>query len=434
MKRYFNIKVKYTLFILLIHAVLLLISIPLLKTNTLYFLGIEMFILFSMVFSVYLYRSFIRPINLITEGIEAIKSNDFNTRFRKVGQWEMDTLIDVYNEMIDSLRLKQLNLERQNYFYEKLIETAPSGIIILDLNENVRIMNQAALKISGIKSFSNQKLSEFNNIFLQKLATLEPGIAQTIRLSGLLVYKCQRSHFYDRGFPRHFIIIEELSREILNSERKAYSKIIRMMSHEINNTVGAINSILDSVTKYLQKFNQPANQEYEKALQVALDRNNRLNHFMANFARVARLPKPVIKTFDLNEMLQSVRVLMAATTSKAIQWKFSSEYENFLIDADVEQMEQVLVNILKNSIEAIPQSGSIEVYTACSPKKQLIIQDDGIGIKEESRENLFSPFFSTKENGQGIGLTLVRDILLNHGFRFLLQTNEQHLTCFYIYF
>jgi len=414
--------------------VLILVSIPLLEQNKLYFFGVEVFIFISLVLSVYIYRSLIQPLNLISEGIEAIKTNDFNTKFRKVGQWEMDNLIDVYNEMIESLRLKQLYMEKQNFFLQELINSAPSGIIILDFDEKVESMNPAAKRILGSEKFPNIQLTDFHEEFFQKLGSIEPGIPQTININGLKSYKCQRSHFFDRGFPRHFIIIEEMTEELLNSEKKAYSKIIRMMSHEINNTVGAINSILSSVMDFTSKLDNDTKIDYENALKVAIQRNDRLNKFMSNFADVARLPEPVMKPLDLNELSQSVYTLMSSTADKSIDWELALIEKDLIIEADAQQMEQVLVNILKNSIEAIENKGKISIITEKLPQPKLIIRDNGVGIDKDIKSSLFTPFFSTKDNGQGIGLTLIRDILLNHKFKFSLQTIDNEFTEFVIYF
>ncbi len=426
MKKLFNIRTKYILFITLIHVILLLVSIPLLETNKWYFTGVELFILVSVILSIHLYNSLIRPLNLISDGIEAIKIKDFNTKFVNVGQLEMDNLIDVYNQMIETLRLRQVSMEKQNYFLEQLINASPSGIIILNLDNKIKSLNPRAQQIIGItkQQVGNTAISKIENIFLNQINKLEPGESTTIKLDGLKAYKCQKSHFFNRGFPHHFIIIEELTKEIFKSEKNAYERIIRMMSHEINNSVGAINSILNSVLEFTSGLENEEKEDYENALKVAVKRNERLNKFMANFADLARLPKPKLKKQNLHEILKSIQTLMASNSNKNITWTMNFTDKSFDILVDVQQMEMVILNILKNAIEAVKNNGTIEIITQNAPIRKLIIRDNGCGINQENKTKIFTPFFSTKNKGQGIGLTLTRDILMNHDLIFSLESKN----------
>ena len=120
----------------------------------------------------------------------------------------------------------------------------------------------------------------------------------------------QKSHFIDRGFPRHFVMIEELTAEILAAEKKAYGKVIRMMAHEVNNTIGPVNSILQSALKNETLWKDNENLLMQHAMKIAFDRNQNLNIFMRNFADVVRLPEPQRKKFDLHHLIRSVAKLM----------------------------------------------------------------------------------------------------------------------------
>ena len=125
---------------------------------------------------------------------------------------------------------------------------------------------------------------------------------------------------------------------------------------------------------------------------------------------------------------------MNSNPVKQIEWNLKFCDDDLIIRADIQQMELVLVNILKNAMEAIESVGKIEVITEKIPAKKLLIRDNGVGISESVKYKLFTPFFSTKHTGQGIGLTLVRDILTNHGFGFALFTNSSNETTFVINF
>lgn len=155
---------------------------------------------------------------------------------------------------------------------------------------------------------------------------------------------------------------------------------------------------------------------------------------MRNFADVVRLPEPYIKRIDILKIIYSVTQLMKMKAGeKSIDFIVDIPSDPFFIDADEQQLEQVLINIVKNAIEAVEQRGTI-TFSFQSSTKQLVITDTGIGIPDNAAGNLFSPFFSTKKDGQGIGLTLVREILINHGFSFSLKTIKPGLTEFVIQF
>jgi signal transduction histidine kinase len=213
--------------------------------------------------------------------------------------------------------------------------------------------------------------------------------------------------------------VEELSEELLASEKKAYGKVIRMMAHEVNNTVGAINSIIDSTKRYLIK--QEENQ-FSAALAVAYSRNERLNLFMRRFADVVRLPQPQLEYRDFNGVLQDATALYQPLfVEKGVQLSFTPSPLPVRIKMDEQQMEQVLINILKNALEACTAGQQVEVALAAN---SLNIRNNGTPIPKGNEHLLFTPFFSNKTEGQGIGLTLIRDILMGHGWKFSLRTEE----------
>jgi two-component system, NtrC family, nitrogen regulation sensor histidine kinase NtrY len=373
---------------------------------------------------------------MLMQGTEAIKDTDFNVKFVKTGKFEMDELINVYNHMIDELRKERIKQEEQHFFLEKLIQTSPTGIIILDYEDHVQQINPKALEFLAVeeKEIRSKSLHQMQHPVLQQITQLKSGEAKTITMSGSATYKIQKSHFVDRGFPRHFIMIEELTAEILAAEKKAYGKVIRMMAHEVNNTIGPVNSILDSALNANDLWKENKNDSLQNALQIAKDRNQNLNIFMRNFADVVRLPEPNKNLVNLHQLIYTVSKLMEMRAGERhIQFEYHIEDSPFFISADTQQMEQVLINVVKNAIEAIEEKGVISFETDLQ-KRRLVITDTGKGILPEVAENLFSPFFSTKKDGQGIGLTLVKEILINHCFEFSLKTVAAGKTEFAIRF
>ena len=229
-------------------------------------------------------------------------------------------------------------------------------------------------------------------------------------------------------------MIEELTAEILAAEKKAYGKVIRMMAHEVNNTIGPVNSILQSALKKESLWKENENILLQHTMKIAIDRNQNLNMFMRNFADVVRLPEPDRKKIELHEVIYAVARLMELKAGeKHILFQYQLPDTPFNVFADRQQMEQVLINIIKNAIEAIEEKGVILFATDLN-SRELVITDTGKGIPENVAGQLFSPFFSTKKDGQGIGLTLVREILLNHGFEFFLKSFTEGRTEFVIKF
>ena len=421
---------KFILFIVVIHAVTIGLSLYVFRENRLIFLASELLILVSLAICWSLYNELIRPIQLLLRGIDAIRDRDFNVKFVKTGKVETDQLIEVYNSMIDQLRQERVLQQEQHFFLQKLVQTSPTGIILLDYDGNIAAINPRALELTELRQ---QKpigipVSELSHPIFETVRSLETGRSKTLTLPGPQTLKIRKAQFIDRGFPCIFIMIEELTVEILEAEKRSYGKVIRMMAHEVNNSIGAVNSILDT-TLHLQN-DQP---DIQNALQIAIDRNEHLSAFMRNFADVIRLPEPHLESIDLHPLLHKVVQLMeykAQSAGVRIFMEFS--HGPMQVRADAGQIEQVLINIVKNAIEAIPDRGAIRIHTEASLRR-LEIADNGMGIPAAVKDNIFSPFFSSKNGGQGIGLTLAREILTAHGCTFSLE-REVDWTVFRVQF
>lgn len=423
-----TIRTKFLLFVFLLHAITLGLSLYIFWSNKLVFIALEFVFLLSLAYSWQLYQDLVQPLKLLTSGAEAIQDRDFNVKFLETGSYEMDKLISVYNAMIDQLRLERTQQQEQYHFLSKLVETSPTGILILDFDNRIERINPKAttsLRITE-KLLLGKAIDTLQHPLLQAIAKLSSNESCIVNVNGIETYKCQKSYFIDRGFPRYFVMIEELTEEILEAEKKAYGKVIRMMAHEVNNSVGAVNSILETTLQSLDNYEA----DLKNALQVASDRNLRLIQFMRNFAEVVRLPMPRHEPYDLNRLAQGVSTLMLPLAErKGVTLEIVSAEETLPAQLDISQMEQVLINIVKNAIEACVKGDFVKVQSA---HNQIIIKNNGRPISAEVEAQLFNPFFSTKPTGQGIGLTLTREILLNHGFSFSLKTDENGWTAFVI--
>ena len=428
-----KLRTKYLLFVSIIHGIALLLSYFVFQSQKLLFLLAEVFIVISMLIAWQLFNQMIRPLQLLVDGAKAIRDRDFTVKLVETGMLEMDQLIEVYNQMIEELRKERTQQQQQHFFLEKLIQHSPVGIIILDHDQRVQEVNPAAKKLLRTINTEGWLLKDIDHPIINEITNLLRLKLNTITLHGAESYKIQLSEFIDQGFPRNFVIIQELTTELMEAEKLAYGKVIRMMAHEVNNTIGPVNSILQSAHS-IQSETSGLN-SLTNALQVAMDRNNNLNRFMRNLADVVRMPEPDRKFVDVNQMIDNVAILMAETVKhKGISFEFELEYNGFNIFADQLQMEQVLINIVKNSIEALVdvKNGKITFITTASPKK-ITIRDNGKGISSKVVPALFSPFFSTKTDGQGIGLTLIKDVMIKHGFQFNLAENQSGETEFTIF-
>jgi two-component system, NtrC family, nitrogen regulation sensor histidine kinase NtrY len=406
-----RLRIKFITMVVLLHATALVLTFVIFCEHPLLFILSEAVILLSLVFSWNLYLQLIRPLRLLMDGVDAIKDKDFTVKFRRTGKYEMDQLIDVYNHMIEELRSERTLQEEQHFFLEKLIQTSPTGIIILDYDDQVQQINPKAAEILSIPETARTLPEEV----VRPLLDLADGSSRVIKLGGVRTFRLQKSHFMDRGFARRFIMLEELTVELLAAEKNTYGKVIRMMAHEVNNTIGPVNSIIQSVLAE-QLLRDPLRQ----ALGAARDRNQNLNLFVRNFAELVKLPPPNKQRVDLHTLLGGVITLMHPSAAER-SIRLELDGASFHLSADVQQMEQALVNIIRNAIESIDREGVIHLHVDPSGRR-LIIADTGRGISQEDSEHLFSPFYSTKKDGQGIGLTLVREILLQHGFEFSLKT------------
>jgi nitrogen fixation/metabolism regulation signal transduction histidine kinase len=377
-----------------------------------------------------------QPIRLIEAGTAALHAQDFNLKFTPVGQPGLDQLIDIYNRMLDALRQERVSQHEQSVLLERLIQASPAGILILTFDQQIASANAAAAWALGVPAAAllSQAVAALPAPWGGVLAALSGGQPQTVRLPGGQTYRAAAAHFLDRGFPRRFVVLEELTQEIRAQEKQTYEQLIRLMAHEVNNSIGAVNSLLGSFRHYAPQL-APADQaDFTQALDVSIARNTQLADFVAGYARLVRLPPPAPHPTDLHALLRDLGHLLAPqSAAQGVAWHWELAHEGpLVIPADSQQLTQALLNVAKNALEAIgPGGGNVWVHTMAQPLT-LRISNDGAPLSSEVSQRLFTPFFSTKVGGQGIGLTLVRDILLAHGFAFRLATEAAGRTVFQV--
>ena len=433
-----SLRAKIILYLVIIHLVWAGMAVFVFYDNRVWLLVVELFFVVSIILGVLLVRAFFVPLQLIQTGAELMNERDFTCTFIETGQAEMDELIRVYNRMIEALREERLKLTEQHYFLQELINASPAGIVVLDYDGKVTDLNPSAerLIMHTTEQASGKPPRELGDSVGSVLEHLKVDESKVLALQGNRRVRCQKSEFFDHGFPRNFILLEELTEELRLSEKRAYEKLIRMMSHEVNNSVGAISSLLESCANYAGQIDRVDREDYVNALAVARQRAQHLNGFMRRFADVVRLPLPDRRPCDVIDLLEDLVSLVQPELIKrkiCVSWDVRQRPDS--MEMDKNQMEQVFLNVLKNAVEAIGQEGTITIRVGAEPPAPSVsIEDSGAGISPEIHQNLFTPFFTTKAEGQGIGLTLIQEILTQHGFQFALDSEPGKGARFSIWF
>lgn len=368
------------------------------------------------VLGIIVYRRVLLPVMALKHGIDLLQAQDFSSRLAKVGSRDADNIGAVFNRMMDALKNERLRVMERNQFLDMLIEASPMGIVIYDFNGSISDMNSAARSL-----LDNDEL---------RCATeeLQRGEVRTVRLSDTRIYRLSSLTFLDRGFQRPFVLMESLSEEVRKVEKAAYGKVIRQMSHEVNNTVAGVTPVLDTLAAIAD------DPDITETVTASSDRLLSLSRFVTNYAEMVKLPAPDLHEVNLTALVESmIPFLESLTAGREIRISTDVERENpVILRADPVQIEQVIVNIVKNSIESIAGSTGSGTVTVRLTGHGLEVADNGGGISPEVAENLFTPFFTTKNSGNGIGLMLVSEILHNHGFAFSLRTYADGITRFRI--
>ena len=396
---------------------------------------VEGIVTLSLFYLIYFYRKVVKPLNSIAGGMDLLQAQDFSSRLAPVGQREADRIVSIFNRMMNQLKEERLHLREQNHFLDLLIRTSPMGVIILTLDERISMVNKAALAFLNEKTeedLLDKTMDMLNGSLAEELTRLPKDTSTTIRLSDSHIYRCSHLSFIDRGFAHPFYLIESLTSEVMKAEKKAYEKVIRMIAHEVNNSVAGITSTLDTIDDALQTMDDT--EDIREVMRVCVERSYSMSRFITNFADVVKIPEPQLEEVHLNDRVVACKIFMENLCQhRDIDLQLDLCEENPLVSMDTSLFEQVIINIIKNATESIDTHGKVIIRTSSAPL-MLEIGDTGKGISKEVESKLFSPFFSTKPNGQGIGLIFIREVLMKHGCTFSLRTYQDGITRFKIFF
>lgn len=386
----------------------------------------------ALVILFFLLRRVIVPADTAMKGMELIAAQDFNNRLTKVREHNADKIVKLFNSLIDKLRNERLRNLEQDSFLRLLIDASPMGVMMLDFEGKVSMVNQSMLRITGIQSaeeIAGLDLLSLPTDLSGKMADVPLGENRIIRRGDVRMYRCYHLSFVQTGFPRHFYLLESLTEEVMKAEREAYEKVIRIISHEVNNTMGGVKSVLELL------HDSTDEEDVREVIESCDDRCERMCSFISAYADVVKVPEPVLREVDLNREISAMLPFLKEMAGDEIFLDFVSEESSLQVNIDIALIQQVIVNIVKNAVESIKGKGYVEIRTGKKDGNVWIeISNNGSPISEEISRKLFSPFFTTKKEGRGLGLTLIGEILKRHKARFSLRTGYDRITRFHIDF
>lgn len=351
-----------------------------------------------------LYRCVAIPLQATRNGMYLLREQDFSSRLRPTGQPDADIIVDLYNTLISSMKAERLKNLEQNRFLTLVIEASPLGIAICDFDGKIIETNRAwqVMLTPDLEKAIDET---------------EIGVTRTVRLADALIFRISRLWFMDSGFRRYFILVERLTDEIAAAEKQMFNKIVRTIGHEVNNTLGSVMSVLDSLEEL-----HSDDDLISDAITSSRTSCNNLVSFVRGYADIVKLPPVAPELTDMNSWLGQLRPFLLGMCPANISLQFEPCIDECKANLDTMLMERVIVNIVKNSIESIGDKPDGRIDIVLQPKRLAII-DNGKGISKEVADKLFTPFFSTKRPDRGLGLMLIADILRAHNFAFSLSTS-----------
>lgn len=406
-----NLRLLFFLFLLLqlpVYGVLMWLTF---SSRPWLFYGAEIMLAVDIAACVFFYRKVVVPVETLANGMDLLKGQDWNVALRPLGQPEVDSLVAVFNEMMGRMHAQRLSLEEQRHFLTLLVDEAPVGVVVKGFGGVERMVNPAARTVFDAFPDLQARLDE-----------VPDGAEDTFRADGSHLFRIVRRHFIDNGVRCTFYLIENVAPMVAAAERAAYVKLIRLMAHEVNNTVAAMSTALGAVDA----------DDPDGLLEACRHRAMALSEFIGRFADLVKTPEPRLERTDTACLVDDCATFLESIcTQHGVQFGLRSE-NSATVMADAAQIEQVLVNIVKNACESTGRGGHVTV-TVAGPT--ITVADDGPGISPDKAAQMASPFFTDKPGGQGIGLTFVREVLSRHNCTYSLATSPaDSLTRFTITF
>ncbi|MEO5762078.1 MAG: ATP-binding protein [Vicinamibacteria bacterium] len=416
---------RFLIYVAVLHVAIAALAVPLIVTDRAWLLAVELFSVASLVLAFRLIREVFENLELLAEGARFLDEHEFTTRFLDTGRPELDRLVALYNRLADDLREERSRLREQHHFLGEVLQASPSGIVILDFDGRIDLVNPQAARTLGLtaESARGARVSDAPGTLGSDLEAAMSGATRVHTTGAGGKIRIVAGRFSDRGHDRRFLLLEEMTDEVRAAEKAAYEKLIRMVAHEVGNSVAASGSLLQSSLAYARHLPVDDRGDFEDAVGVCLARLSTLNGFVRDLAEVVRLPEPRLQPCDLASLLRGSSLLLRASAEKAgMTWSLDMPDELPFVEGDRAQLEQAFLNIVKNAIEAAGEAGYVTVRAGASNGRvDVVVENSSTGFDDSVQARLFTPFFSTKADGRGLGLTLVREILMHHDAPFSLK-------------
>jgi nitrogen fixation/metabolism regulation signal transduction histidine kinase len=354
----------------------------------------------------------VRPLQTMSNLLAALREGDYSIRAR--GARADDALGEVLleiNQLGETLRVQRLGAFEATALLRTIMAEIDVAVFTFDLERRLRLVNRAGENLlrQPIDKLLGRRAQDLG---LAVCLDADEDAPLTLSFPGASGrWGVRKSNFREHGLPHELLVLTDLSRTLREEERNAWQRLVRVLGHEMNNSLAPIKSIAGSLESLLRRDPPPADwrDDARSGLNVIKTRTESLSRFMQAYARLARLPPPQKEVFDLGELVRRVASLETRLPVRVL------DGPALTVSADAAQIEQLLINILHNAVDAaLETGGGVTIgWRAMAECTEVIVRDEGPGIMNP--DNLFVPFFTTKPGGSGIGLTLSRQIAEVHG-------------------
>ncbi len=374
----------------------------------------------------------IHPIQTLSNMLAALREGDFSMRGRAASH-EDPVGLAYYeaNTLSETLRQQRLGALEATALLRRVMEEIDTAVFAFDGERRLRLLNRAGERLLGRPP---EQLLGRDALALGLEDALEGEAPRVTELSfpgGAGRWAIRRGEFRQAGIPHRLLVLSDVSRTLREEEQQAWQRLVRVLSHEINNSLTPITSIAANLRSQLGRPEPPAgfDEDLRTGLDVIATRADALTRFMAAYARLARLPRPRLAPVDVETWVRRVAGLESRV---AVEVRPGPPCE---LNADGDQLDQLLINLVRNAADAVLESrapgmagGRVGItWRTAADRLDLEVVDDGPGLSET--ENLFVPFFTTKPGGSGVGLALSRQIAEGHGGALTLANRDDARGC-----